>query len=194
MEMGFARNSVEHAVRSLGGSVDDSHLSPEAVVVWLIEHAESTMGESLFPVEPVDSDADSLTDEFVDEALQLETSPGSEGFMQRSDFSSAEDYAIYVRDHIHANMMVRCIRTYEEVYEGDVGRVLRVDKGSLHALNVQVHWQRKGGTYLVRFIHVELLENGPGPLVPNCPIKVGDRVRVKASVDMPKYKWGYVNH
>lgn len=53
--------------------MDDSHMSPESVVVWLIEHAETAMGgESLFPVDPVDSDADSLTDEFVDEIPQLE--------------------------------------------------------------------------------------------------------------------------
>ncbi|RXG68739.1 hypothetical protein Avbf_00699 [Armadillidium vulgare] len=71
MEMGFARNSVEQAIKS--GSVDDSHLSPESVVVWLIEHAESTT-DPLFPVESVDSDADSLTDEFADEIPQLEVS------------------------------------------------------------------------------------------------------------------------
>lgn len=45
---------------------------------------------------------------------------------------------MYVRDHIAPGMTVRCCRTYEEVYESDVGRVVRVDRGSLHNLNVQV--------------------------------------------------------
>ena len=56
-----------------------------------------------------------------------------------------------------------------------------------------MQWQRKGGTYLVRFIHIELIEQASN-CVPSCPIKVGDRVRVKPSVEMPKYKWGYVTH
>lgn len=70
--------------------------------------------------------------------MSFKASPVNESFMRRSDFASADEYAVYVRDHIQANMMVRCIRTYEEVHEGDVGRVVRIDKGSLHALNVQV--------------------------------------------------------
>ena len=30
--------------------------------------------------------------------------------------------------------------------------------------------------------------------VDEAPLKVGDRVRVKASVTQPKYKWGSVTH
>ena len=33
----------------------------------------------------------------------------------------------------------------------------KLDRDGLHDLNVQVVWQRKGGTYWVRYIHVELL-------------------------------------
>ena len=54
-------------------------------------------------------------------------------------------------------MTVRCCRTYEEVHDGDIGRVVKLDRDGLHDLNVQVDWQRKGGTYWVRYIHVELL-------------------------------------
>lgn len=54
-------------------------------------------------------------------------------------------------------MMVRCCRTYEEVCEGDVGKVIKLDRDGLHDLNVQCDWQQKGGTYWVRYIHVELL-------------------------------------
>lgn len=56
-------------------------------------------------------------------------------------------------------MMVRCCRTYEEVYEGDVGKVIKLDRDGLHDLNVQCDWQQKGGTYWVRYIHTELLGN-----------------------------------
>lgn len=58
-------------------------------------------------------------------------------------------------------MTVRCCRTYEEVHEGDVGRIVKLDRDGLHDLNLQVDWQRKGGTYWVRYIHVELLSH-PG--------------------------------
>ena len=45
---------------------------------------------------------------------------------------------MYVRDNIADGMLVRCCKTYEEVHEGDVGRVLKVDNEGLHDLNVQV--------------------------------------------------------
>jgi hypothetical protein len=50
-------------------------------------------------------------------------------------------------------MTVRCCRTYEEVHEGDIGRVVKLDRDGLHDLNMQVDWQRKGGTYWVRINH-----------------------------------------
>lgn len=64
-------------------------------------------------------------------------------------------------DRSHASlqvgMMVKCCRTYEEVYDGDVGKVIKLDRDGLHDLNVQCDWQQKGGTYWVRYIHIELL-------------------------------------
>lgn len=68
-------------------------------------------------------------------------------------------------------MMVRCCRTYEEVREGDVGKVVKLDRDGLHDLNVQSDWQHKGGTYWVRYIHVELLGEPacPGPDRPAPP-------------------------
>ena len=50
---------------------------------------------------------------------------GSE-FKKRSDFSNTDDYAIYVRQKIQIGMMVRCCRTYEEVHQGDIGKVTKV--------------------------------------------------------------------
>lgn len=119
--------------------------------------------------------------------------------------------------------MVKCCRTYEEVYEGDVGKVIKLDRDGLHDLNVQCDWQQKGGTYWVRYIHTELLGtesyttaklyiNTPSERnTPECAnylltvsgfppqsspshIKIGDKVRVKQSVTTPKYKWGSVTH
>lgn len=120
--------------------------------------------------------------------------------------------------------MVKCCRTYEEVYDGDVGKVIKLDRDGLHDLNVQCDWQQKGGTYWVRYIHIELLgeraaltKTTPGFLFtrfesycflllffllsPGFPpqtspshIKIGDKVRVKPSVITPKYKWGSVTH
>ena len=57
--------------------------------------------------------------------------------------------------------MVKCCRTYEEVYEGDVGKVIKLDRDGLHDLNVQCDWQQKGGTYWVRYIHTELVGEPP---------------------------------
>jgi hypothetical protein len=60
-------------------------------------------------------------------------------------------------------MTVRCCRTYEEVHEGDLGRVTKLDRDGLHDLNVQVAWgARSAGTYWVRYIHVELMSQPPG--------------------------------
>jgi E3 ubiquitin-protein ligase HERC2 len=62
----------------------------------------------------------------------------SVGYNQRSDFLSNDEYAMYIRDNIADGMLVRCCKTYEEVHEGDVGHVLKVDSEGLHDLNVQV--------------------------------------------------------
>ena len=56
-------------------------------------------------------------------------------------------------------MTVRCCRAYEEVHEGDIGRIVKLDRDGLHDLNMQVDWQRKGGTYWVStksYINVSL--------------------------------------
>ncbi len=80
-------------------------------------------------------------------------------------------------------------------------RVVKLDRDGLHDLNVQVDWQRKGGTYWVRYIHVELLSQPASSSSGYClggggsgGVRVGDRVRVKPSVATPKYKWGSVSH
>ncbi len=73
-----------------------------------------------------------------------------------------------------------------------------MDRDGLHDLNVQVDWHRKGGTYWVRYIHVELLSQPSAALslgvASSQGIRVNDRVRVRASVSTPKYKWGSITH
>lgn len=71
------------------------------------------------------SDTDSSSSEGETFALPTE-------FKRRSDLSSNDEYARYVRDNIQVGMMVRCCRTYEEVHEGDVGRVIKVRASVFH--------------------------------------------------------------
>uniref|UniRef100_A0A8C9RA53 E3 ubiquitin-protein ligase HERC2 n=1 Tax=Scleropages formosus TaxID=113540 RepID=A0A8C9RA53_SCLFO len=195
MEMGFQRKNIEFALKSLSGTTGSASGVPgvEALVGWLLDHPDVHITEL--------SDADTVSDEYSDEdvveELEEPEPPGavvteSQTFKKRSDFQSNDDYAVYVRENIQVGMMVRCCRTYEEVYEGDVGKVIKLDRDGLHDLNVQCDWQQKGGTYWVRYIHTELL--GFPPQSSPSHIKIGDKVRVKLSVTTPKYKWGSVTH
>lgn len=75
-------------------------------------------------------------------------------------YSHCEEMRESQPDHwllLQVGMMVKCCRTYEEVYDGDIGKVIKLDRDGLHDLNVQCDWQQKGGTYWVRYIHIELL-------------------------------------
>ena len=58
-------------------------------------------------------------------------------------------------------MTVVCCESYEDIDKGDIGRVIKIDNDGLHDLNVLAHWQRKGGTYWLRFVHVELRNDLP---------------------------------
>ncbi|KAI1241726.1 hypothetical protein IHE44_0005215 [Lamprotornis superbus] len=177
---------------------EDCSSRVEALVGWLLDHPDVQITDL--------SDADTISDEYSDEEIAEEVEeaeaacPVSSGavvtesqtYKKRADFLSNDDYAVYVRENIQVGMMVRCCRTYEEVCEGDVGKVIKLDRDGLHDLNVQCDWQQKGGTYWVRYIHVELL--GFPPQSSASHIKIGDKVRVKSSVTTPKYKWGSVTH
>ena len=43
-----------------------------------------------------------------------------------TDFASNDEYAMYVRNVIAVGMTVRCCQAYEEVMEGDIGKVVKV--------------------------------------------------------------------
>ncbi|XP_015429351.1 PREDICTED: LOW QUALITY PROTEIN: E3 ubiquitin-protein ligase HERC2 [Dufourea novaeangliae] len=194
-EMGFPKRSVEFAIKSLSTGV--GYITAESVVAWLLENPDAALSDS----ETISSvyglsDPEDSTSENIDDSLSTHDVVSSlmpPNYMKRSDFLSVDEYAIYVRDNLTPGMLVRCCKSYEEVEYGDVGQVIKIDPEGLHDLNVQVAWQRKGGTYWVRFIHIELL--GHPPTIPGpAALKIGDKVRVKASVTVPKYKWGSVNH
>lgn len=42
-------------------------------------------------------------------------------------------------------------------------------------------------------MHVEMLGFSSN-VIPPPPIKIGDKVRVRASVTVPRFKWGYIDH
>ncbi|XP_015510519.2 E3 ubiquitin-protein ligase HERC2 [Neodiprion lecontei] len=194
IEMGFHKKSAEMAIKSL--SIAEANITPETVVGWLLENPDAGCSdtETISSVEPL-SDSDVSISEEVDDTTSAHEvgAPPPQAYMQRADFLSVDEYAIYIRDNVTAGMFVRCCKRYEEVAYGDVGQVVKIDPEGLHDLNVQVAWQRKGSTYWVRFIHIELL--GHPPTLPGLPaLKVGDKVRVKAAIAIPKYKWGSVNH
>uniref|UniRef100_A0A8C3FTH4 E3 ubiquitin-protein ligase HERC2 n=1 Tax=Chrysemys picta bellii TaxID=8478 RepID=A0A8C3FTH4_CHRPI len=197
MEMGFPRKNIEFALKSLSGTSGSASGLPgvEALVGWLLDHPDVQITDL--------SDADTVSDEYSDEEMVEDVEESypvsfgavvteSQTYKKRADFLSNDDYAVYVRENIQVGMMVRCCRTYEEVCEGDVGKVIKLDRDGLHDLNVQCDWQQKGGTYWVRYIHVELV--GFPPQSSPSHIKIGDKVHVKTSVTTPKYKWGSVTH
>ncbi|XP_066595212.1 E3 ubiquitin-protein ligase HERC2 [Prorops nasuta] len=192
-EMGFQKTHVEFAIKNL--SISESNITPETVVGWLLENLDASLSDAetlSWPGSPYDSD-ESSSEDAEDSPSTHEVSSTPTTYMKRSDFLSVDEYAIYVRDNVVPGMLVRCCKTYEEVEYGDVGQVVKIDPEGLHDLNVQVAWQCKAGPYWVRFIHIELLGHPPTLPGPSA-LKVGDKVRVKASVAVPKYKWGSVNH
>ncbi|XP_074649618.1 E3 ubiquitin-protein ligase HERC2-like [Tubulanus polymorphus] len=205
MEMGFQRKKVEAAIKALGGYRAGSDTpTAESLVVWLLENQDGIRTDVMLSdsddgsYEDPMSDTESMSSDFEDlevafnEVVQMECAP----LLKKTDFVTNDDYAMYVRDNIQIGMLVRCCRTYEEVHEGDVGKVTKLDRDGLHDLNIQADWQRMGRTYWVRYVHVELLGYGsPSAAVSlGNKIKIGDKVRVKPSVTTPKYKWGSVTH
>lgn len=66
----------------------------------------------------------SLSDSEVTDVEHFSGSPIV--YKNKSHFRDNEEYAKYVRDKIQAGMTVKCCRGYEEVHEGDVGKVIKV--------------------------------------------------------------------
>lgn len=50
-----------------------------------------------------------------------------------------------------------------------------------------MEWRGLGRVAGVRAVHAEVVSGGP-------PFAPGDRVRVRAAVTQPRYKWGCIDH
>ena len=50
----------------------------------------------------------------------------SSSYRRRVEFSSSDEYAVYVRENVSVGMRVRCCQAYEEVCEADTGTVTKV--------------------------------------------------------------------
>lgn len=115
----------------------------ERLVAWLLENPNVPLSTS-DTISSFDglSDTDSMSDD-IDEGNVSYNDRGatSPSFNLRSDFLSNDEYALYIRDNIALGMIVRCCKTYEEVHEGDIGRVLKIDREELHDLNVRVRFK-----------------------------------------------------
>jgi E3 ubiquitin-protein ligase HERC2 len=144
MEMGFSRKVVEHAIKAM--STDIFTPSPETLVAWLLENQElvstpidySTRTQSSSADIEI-SESDSISEEFEDiDASGHDCCIQPEVFKKRSDFKNSDEYALYVQDHIAIGMTVRCILEYDDVLEGDIGKVVKIERDELHDLNVQV--------------------------------------------------------
>jgi len=108
-------------------------------------------------------------------AADVRPLPSLPKFKLRRDFSNAEEYAAYVRDHLQAGATVKCRQNYEEVKKGDIGRVVKVDADRLHDLNVLVEWQRRRNPYWMRFLHLELLAI---QATPSSSLKMSEKAKI----------------
>lgn len=134
---------------------------PETIISWLVEHPDAALSDTDSQTSFCDSDSESLSDQndaasytIIKEVRYgrchtnnaafnaffqgLENLESYVTYMQRPDFLSNDEYAMYVRDNVEVGMLVRCCKNYEEVYVGDIGRVIKIDREGLHDLNLQV--------------------------------------------------------
>ena len=133
MDMGFGRKSVETALKIL--SVENVSPSPESLVAWLLEHQDlqsppsdgnthSSFGGDEY------SDSDSLSDEFEDiDASGHDSCLQQETFKKLSDFDGHDKYSLYVQEHITIGMTVKCCTSFDDILEGDTGKVVKLERG-----------------------------------------------------------------
>ncbi|XP_063677273.1 E3 ubiquitin-protein ligase HERC2-like isoform X2 [Bolinopsis microptera] len=181
LDMGFTQHHIEHAITSLG--VVEPRI--EQVVAWLLENPPPPQPAVVAPFTPITDSSDE--DDFSDGEEYLDD---ESYYKLPANFPTLDAYAEYVKKNIRIGMQVKCISTYEDVMVGDTGPVMKIENEGLHDLNV--NWTRKAGNYWVKYVNIQLL--GQTGFQDDQPIKKGDRVRVKASVTTPKYKWGSVSH
>jgi E3 ubiquitin-protein ligase HERC2 len=120
-----------------GGSLQSENEAPsvETLVGWLLEHSELQMSDlsdtdSISDDYDIFSDSDGMLDDLEDMTNAVMEAqapmPLATVYKKRADFHSNDDYAVYVRDHIQVGMRVKCCHSYEDVHEGDIGKVIKV--------------------------------------------------------------------
>ena len=143
IEMGFSRKIIDHAIKTTGSSTN-----VERLVGWLLEHPDVEVAESGSEAEEDEeedspptgndlaSDATSATSLKSDTNSSTSSSDEEEGdvarlepdrvYKTREQFSTVDEYAAYVKDHLHVGMTIKCCKSYEEVKAGDTGKVTKV--------------------------------------------------------------------
>lgn len=155
LEHHHTANNVGNTMSSLGAGALEGSLTQRQSSVNT--HGSSTEAEL--------SDSDSISEEDDDEDFEDIDASGHDTcvvsqetvFKKVGDFGSNDEYARYVQEHISIGMTVRCCLTFDDLYEGDIGKVVKLDMDGLHDLNVQVDWQQKGRKHWVGYVHVEML-------------------------------------
>lgn len=175
VEMGFSRHAVLTAMQSL------STTNLETIVAYMLEppRPAQAMDETLVDTKPLKPKKKHTS--------QKQPVP----YRWRSCFASEEEYAQYLSDVITTGLTVRCCKTFEAVnYKvalGDVGQVQRIERDIKQNVFLHVKWRGLGRVAGVRAAYAEVVTGG-------APFAVGDRVRVRAAVTQPRYKWGCVDH
>ncbi|CAG4926206.1 unnamed protein product [Colias eurytheme] len=168
IEMGFSRHAVYGAIQTLGGT---SLPTVEALVAYLLELPQQGMDDSVFEPKPHSS------------KMEKKQTP----YRWRSCFASEDEYAQYLSDIITPGMTVRCCKAYESIALGDVGQVQKVERDIKQNVYLHVEWRGLGRISGIRALHAEVVSGAP-------PFTPGDRVRVRAAVTQPRYKWGCIDH
>nr|XP_026484631.1 probable E3 ubiquitin-protein ligase HERC2 isoform X1 [Vanessa tameamea] len=168
IEMGFSRHAIYAAIQSLGGT---SLPSVESLVAYLLELPLQGMDDTVFEIKPTTS---------KQEKKQIP-------YRWRSCFASEDEYAQYLSDIITPGMTVRCCKAYENIALGDVGQVQKVERDIKQNVFLHVEWRGLSRVAGIRALHAEVVSGAP-------PFASGDRVRVRAAVTQPRYKWGCIDH
>ena len=147
MEMGFSRRIIDHAIKTTGSSTNI-----ERLVGWLLEHPDVEVAESeseeeeeeenpptgndltsdAKPATSVKSDTESSTTSSDEEDSDGGKPETDRVYKTRDQFATVDEYAAYVKDHLHVGMTIQCCESYEEVRAGDIGKVTKV---SIHLAN-----------------------------------------------------------
>jgi hypothetical protein len=73
-----------------------------------------------------------------------------------ADFSSENEYAEYLKSVVRPGTLLRALRTYENVLEGDIGTFIQYNSGIPPC---QVNWRGYGNPYWLYWRDLEIVED-----------------------------------